>query len=230
MIWFLAASALAQTADGLTPSVEASCSDYGGAAQGLCMAICEARDREAAAQTAGPARGDLLARFAKLTGAAPPCATREYLVELVYTGDDSSVVHLNGSALPFAFGDQFWSHEVSRVFSLPSGEHVIGLNVYDVGRGAVGLAYLLYVDGELVGRSDDLGARITAQDPGSDWSEVAFDDSSWGRPARCTRPWGALTLPELVATQVRWTWTDSACEVSQGSALETWTRLSLSLP
>lgn len=229
MIWLSLASAFAFTPDGFTPAEEDVCDHYSGAAYGTCVAYCEAMDCDDDPNAADRACDVLFDRFESLTGEEPPCEVTEYEVEIVYSGDDSTVVHLNGIEQPFLFGDQYWSYENSRTFTLESGEHLIGFDVRDVGRGPVGLGYLVYVDGDLVLRSDDLNAVTTRSTPGIAWSTLGYNDSAWGGTAICrSQPWGGPNLSTLTSESVRWVWDTSAC--TSRSAPRTWTRVRLSLP
>lgn len=230
MLMLSLATAFAFTPDGLTPAVEDVCDDYSGAAYGTCVAYCEATDCDEDPHASDRACDMLYDRFESLTGEAPPCEVREYIVDVVYSGDDSTVVHVDGLEQPFLFGDQYWSQENTRTFVMESGDHVVGFNVYDRARVAVGLGYLIYVDGQLVARSDDTNATIHASYPGASWATAGFDDSAWQNTVVCRRSWGHPNLATLMSESVRWVWTNSACSPYDLNPRETWTRVELSLP
>ena len=74
----LAGSALAQTADEVTPAEETVCEDAGllGAAYGLCVAFCEANDCDLTPDAVACER--LRANYAKITGEPTlPCESGE---------------------------------------------------------------------------------------------------------------------------------------------------------
>ncbi len=68
-------TAIAQTPDFLTPSVETVCDDFSGAAFGLCNAYCEAMDCHLDnPQASATACAKVLGKFQSKTGGAnPPC-------------------------------------------------------------------------------------------------------------------------------------------------------------
>lgn len=204
------------------------CDDYNGQAYGLCNAYCEAMDCDEDPNANIAACESVAANLLAATGDEPPCEVQEYDVRFVYSGDDSVEASLDGAVYAFETGEQWWSYENERLETLTSGDHTFGLRTWDVGRGAVGVSYELFVDGVEVQASDDLGARITGNNPGAGWAEVTYDDSTWQAPSLCQfHPWNSANLAELTGTS--WVWTDS-CSYWGSQHAQTWTRVNFTLP
>ncbi len=233
--------ALASTPDGETPAVESVCDGYSGAAGGICVAFCEATDCDDDPNAADAACDRLYDRFVDVTGEEPPCLSTDYAVDLVYSADDIvSELYLDGVALADDGHHLGWALESFQSMTLSSGTHTIAVRVDDIARSLAGFRMSVSVDGAETWVTGDSSWKVSDNAPVGAWTDVAYDDSTWGTPVVCPSGWGIQPgLVTLNAGTSRWVWDDltfGSCRpfdyVGGFYSLDTttWFRLTFTLP
>lgn len=237
----LALPAFAKTPDGETPAVETVCEDYSGAAGGICVAYCEATDCDEDPHASDAACDRLHDRFVALIGEEPPCESTDYAVDLVYSADDIvTEIYVDGVALADDGSHLGWALESFQSLTLASGTHTIAVRVDDIARAIAGFRMSVSVDGVETWVTGDSDWKVSDNAPVGAWTDVSYDDSTWGTPVVCPNGWGfPAGLATLNAGTSVWVWDDltfGRCypyDVVAGSYVvdpTTWFRLSFTLP
>jgi len=201
-------------------------------APSLCVAYCEATDCDSDLAKANENACDaLLDRYVKIVGEEPPCESRTYNVEIIYSGDDELRAFADGAELPDPGTHLGWSLETRQSLMLESGSHTFAFNVFDIARGAVGFVAAIYVDGVLHSVTGDGSFQTTTVDPGSGFEAPRFDDSAWGVPTLCFyHPWSSVNLSGVDAAGAQWVWANGANCSYSSSAPQAWFRTTIDLP
>ena len=209
LLFSLALPILASTPDGETPAVESVCDDFSGAAGGVCVAYCEATDCDSDSAHASEAACDrLYERFVALTGEEPPCLETDYLVDLVYSGDDIVTdLYIDGAELVDDGNHLGWANESFQSFILSSGTHTLVVRIDDIARGLAGFRMAVSVDGTETWVTGDGSWKASDDAPVGAWTDVSYDDSAWAAPVVCRDGWGNQpNLSTLNAGTSSWVW------------------------
>ncbi len=155
-----------------------------------------------------------------------PCEGLTQHVKLTLTADDAWQGWLDGTEFT-APGQNAWSSIDTLEWDLPCGNHALALYATDTAQVIAGVLAAVEVEGTVTFVSGPTDWTMTDTSPPADWSDVAFDDSSWHIPEVCgdTSPWGSTPQP-LYDLGAQWIWWTSDCR----DLGEAWLRLNFTVP
>ena len=155
-----------------------------------------------------------------------PCEGFTQHVRLVLTADDAWDGWLDGTRFT-APGEDAWNAIDTLEWDLECGDHALALYATDTAQVIAGVLAAIEVEGTVTFVSGGSGWTMIDSMPAANWTDVAFDDSTWHIPEMCgdTSPWGSTPQP-LYDMGARWIWWTPDCR----DLGEAWVRLNFTVP
>jgi hypothetical protein len=155
-----------------------------------------------------------------------PCDGFTQHVKLIITADDAWDGWIDGTEFT-APGQDAWSTIDTLEWDLACGDHALALYATDTGMVIAGVLAAIEVEGTVTFVSGPTDWTMIDTAPPADWTDPAFDDSTWHIPEVCAdgSPWGTTPQP-LYDLGARWIWWTSNCR----DLGEAWLRLNFTVP
>ena len=147
-------------------------------------------------------------------------------MELFLTADDAWEGWIDNTAFTGP-NSGAWNAFDTFEWELECGDHALALYATDTGMAISGVIAVVKVEGVVRFVSGPSNWTMLDTAPPSDWTDPAFDDSSWYIPEVCanTSIWGSTPQP-FYDLGAEWIWWTSSCT----SLGEAWFRLNFTVP